>query len=205
MAKRRLLKFFLTLMVVFFAVGLLAAVAGWLLVLREPSVPDHSTLILRIGGALSETPPNDVIGQVSGGARARTVRGFVDVLRRAKSDSRIDSVLVVLTPVDSPFWGKVQEIRDAILDFRTSGKRVNAYLEAGAEREYYLATAADRIFLLPAGGLDVQGLASYTAFFRGTLDKVGVQADIEHIGQYKTAPNQFTERGFTPAHREMAE
>ena len=50
-----------------------------------------------------------------------------------------------------------------------------------------------------------RGWAWYTAFLRGTLDKVGVQADIEHIGQYKTAPNQFTERGFTPAHREMTE
>ena len=106
MAKRRLLKFFFTLIAVFFGLGLLAAVAGWMLVVRGPSVPDHSTLVLRIGGALTETPPNDVIGQVAGGARVRTVRSFVDGLRRAKSDSRIDSVLLVLTPVDSPFWGE---------------------------------------------------------------------------------------------------
>jgi protease-4 len=204
-AKRRLLKFFLVLTAVFFVVGLLAIVTGWMLVMRGPSVADHSTLVLRIGGNLVEAPPNDVFGQVTGGARAQTVRGYVEALQRAKSDSRIDSVLVVPTHFDSPYWGKVQEIRDAILDFRKSGKPVNAFLEYGGDREYYLATAAERIFMVPTSALDVKGLAAYEVFLRGTLDKIGAQADFEHIGDYKTAPNQLTERGFTPPHREMSE
>ena len=205
MAKSRLFKFFLSFVVLCFVVGIMAMIGAWLVVRRGPSVPDHSTLVLRIGGELVETPPNDVLGQVTGGARAQTVRSYVDALRRAKTDPRIDSVLLIPTPIQSPFWGKVQEIRDAVIDFRKSGKPISAYLEYGGEREYYLASAAEKIYLIPTGSLDVAGLATYEMFLKGTLDKLGAQADFEKIGDYKTAPNQLTQTTFTPAHREMTE
>ena len=205
MAKRRLFKFFLSLVILSFVLGVLAIVGAWMVMSRGPSVPDHSTLILRIGGELVETPPNDVLGQVTGGSRAQTVRGYVDALRRAKSDPRIDSVLIIPTPFQSPYWGKVQEIRDAVLDFRKSGKRISAYLEYAGEREYYLATAAEKIYLVPTSSLDVTGIATYELFLKGTLDKVGAQADFEKIGDYKTAPNQLTQTTFTAPHREMTE
>jgi protease-4 len=205
MAMPRLFKFLLLFIPIFFLVGLLAIIAAWTLVLRGPGIPDDSTLILRIGGELVETPPNDVIGQVTGGARAQTVRSYVDALRRAKNDPRIASVLIVPSHFESPFWGKVQEIRDAVLDFRKSGKRISAYLEHGGDREYYLATAADRIYLLPTSSIDVTGVATYEVFLKGTLDKIGAQADFEKIGDYKTAPNQLTQTTFTPPHRQMSE
>ena len=168
-------------------------------------MPNHATLILRMGGELIEMPPNDVLSQVTGGSRGQTVRGYVDALRRAKSDPRIESVLIVATPFESPYWGKVQELRDAILDFRKYGKRISAYLEHGGDREYYLATAADRIYLLPSSGVDLKGVATYEVFLKGTLDKIGASADFEKIGAYKTAPNQLTQTTHTPAHREMTE
>jgi protease-4 len=205
MAMRRVFKFLLGLVVLCFIVGVLAIFGAWMVVLRGPSIPDHSTLVLRIGGDLVETPPNDVLGQITGGVRAQTVRGYVEALRRAKTDPRIDSVLIVPTPIQSPFWGKVQELRDAVTDFRSSGKRVSAYLEYAGEREYYLATAADRIYLVPSSSLDVAGLSTYEVFLKGTLDKIGAQADFEKIGDYKTAPNQLMQTTFTPAHREMTE
>ena len=136
MAQRRLFKFFLGLVILFVLVGMLAVIGAWMVAVRGPSIPDHSTLVLRIGGELVESPPDDVLGQITGGARVETVRGYVDALRRAKTDPRIDSVLIVPTPIQSPFWGKVQEIRDAVIDFRSSGKRVSAYLEYAGEREY---------------------------------------------------------------------
>ena len=205
MAKRRLFKFFISLVVLFVVVSVLAVIGAWIMVLRGPAVPAHSTLILRIGGELVETAPNDVLGQVTGGARAETVRSYIDALRRAKDDPRIESVLVVPTPFESPFWGKVQEIRDAVIDFKKSGKRISAYLEYAGEREYYLASAADRIYLLPTSSVDVTGVATYEVFLKGTLDKIGTQADFEKIGDYKTAANQLTQTTFTPAHREMTE
>ena len=103
----------------------------------------------------------------------------------------------------TPYWAKIQELRDAVLDFRQSGKPIYAYLEYAGDRDYYLASAADKVFLMPSSPLDLTGVATYQLFLRGTLDKVGVYPDLHHVGQYKTAVNTFTEKGYTPAHKEM--
>jgi protease-4 len=129
----------------------------------------------------------------------------VQNLRKAKRDPRIKSVLLMPGSLDSPYWAKVQELRDAVLDFRQSGKQVTAFLEFGGDREYYLASAADRVFLLPSSSLDLTGVASYEVFLRGTFDKLGAYPDFLQIGEYKTAVNQLTQKTFTPAHREMTE
>jgi len=176
----------------------------YLLVGREPPVAGNSTLVLKVGGDLAEIAPTDVVSYVRG-VKAPTVRTIVDSLRKAKVDSRIHAVLLKPTGFESPFWAKVQEIRDAVLDYRKSGKPIYAYLEYGGDREYYLATAADRIYLMPSSPLDLTGVASYELFLRGTLDKIGAVPDLHHIGDYKTATNTFTEKGFTPAHKEMDE
>jgi protease IV len=203
MAKRRFVILFTVLGVVFFV-----AIAGlsllYVLFGRAPSVPSNATLVLRIGGDLPEIAPSDVVGYLRGG-RTATVRSIVDDLRKAKVDSRIHSLLIKPTGFGSPYWGKVQEIREAILDFKKSGKPVDAYLEYGGDREYYLATAADKVYLMPSTSLDLTGVATYELFLRGTLDKIGAYPDLHHIGDYKTATNTFTEKGYTPAHKEMDE
>jgi protease-4 len=178
--------------------------ALYLLIGGEPAVPANATLTLRVGGDIAETLPDDVFGYLSG-VRVTTLRGVVDNLRKAKVDGRISAVLLKPTGFSTPYWGKVQEVRDAILDFRKSGKRLYAYLEYGTDRDYYLASAADRVFLMPSSHLDLTGIASYELFLRGTLDKIGVVPDLHHIGEYKTASNTFTERDFTPAHKEMSD
>jgi len=174
----------------------------YLLFGREPAVPSNATLVLRVGGNLAELAPADVVGYLRG-SRTPTVRGIVDNLRKAKTDARIRGVLLKPTGFESPFWGKVQEIRDAVLDFKKSGKPIFAYLEYGGDREYYLATAADKVFLMPSAPLDLTGVATYELFLRGTLDKIGAVPDLHRIGDYKTAVNTFTEKGYTAAHKEM--
>src|SRR5258708_22775254 len=83
----------------------------------EPIVQSSSTLVLRIGGSLTEIAPADVVGYLRG-VKMPTVRAVVDNLRKAKVDSRVKAVLLKPTGFESPFWGKVQEVRDAVLDFR---------------------------------------------------------------------------------------
>jgi protease-4 len=165
-------------------------------------VPTDATLVMRVGGELTEVAPDDVVGYLRGG-RTPSVRAFVESLRKAKVDSRIRAVLVKPTGFESPYWGKVQEVRDAMLDFKQSGKPLYAYLEYGGDREYYLATAADKIYLMPSTSLDLTGVATYALFLRGTLDKIGAYPDLHRIGDYKTAVNAFTETGYTAAHKEM--
>ena len=192
----------------FIGLAVLVSMAGitfmYFAVSRAPAVPSSATLVLRPGGDLQEIVPDDVVGQVFG-REVDTVRGFVDNLQKAKRDSRIKTVLLMPSGLQLPYWAKVQELRDAIVEFRKSGKRVVAFLEYGGDREYYLASAADKVYLLPSSPLDLSGVASYEVFLRGAFDKVGAYPDFVHIGDYKSAANQLTEKGFTPAHREMTE
>ncbi len=200
--KRRTFAIIFTVIGVVFFLTIGGFVALFLLFGRSPVIPSHARLTLRIGGDLAEMTPGDVVSYLSGG-RTPTVRGIVDNLRKAGVDERVHSVLLRPTGLTTPYWGKVQEIRDAVMDFKKSGKPVYAYLEYGGDRDYYLASVADKVFLMPSSPLDVTGVATYELFLRGTLDKIGVVADLHHIGDYKTASNTFTEKGFTAAHREM--
>jgi len=188
------------------AVAVFISVAGfgllYFMVSREPSVPRQATLILSVGGDLEETAPENVVSYLSR-SRPPTVRSIVDSLKKAKADPRISAVLLKPTGFTTPFWAKIQELRQAIVDFRESGKPVYAYLEYASDRDYYLASAADKVFLMPASPLDLKGIATYQLFLRGTLDMIGVFPDMHHIGDYKTAVNTFTEKGYTPAHKEM--
>jgi protease IV len=201
---RRGLAIVFTLIGFAFVVSILGFIALYFLVGREPSVPTNAILTLRIGGDLAEVAPADVFGFLRG-ARTPTVRSIVDDLRKAKVDQRIGAVYLKPTGLTSPYWGKIEEIRDAMLDFRTSGKPLYAYLEYAGDRDYFLASAADKVFLMPSTPLDLKGVVTYELFLRGSLDKLGVYADMHHIGDYKTAPNSFTEKTFTKAHKEMDE
>src|SRR5205085_4856667 len=100
-------------------------------------------------------------------------------------------------------WAKADEIRDAIADFRTSGKPIYAYMEYGTNKEYYIATACERIYVAPIGDLFIVGLAADVMSLRGSLDKLGVYPDFEHVGRYKSAPEQYTNKQMSPEHREV--
>ena len=190
---------FITLAVAVSAAGLVATAV---LMGRPTRVEGNSTLVLRLGGDLREIEPGGLVGSFF--EPPPTVRTVVESLRKARVDRRITSVVIRPTGTAS-LWGKVQEVRDAIVDFKTSRKPIIAYLEYGGEQEFYLASACDKVFLMPTASLDLTGIASYELFLRGTLDKIGAYPDAMHIGDYKTASNQMTEHTFTPAHREMAE
>jgi protease-4 len=194
-----LVVFFITMAVAVSAAGLIATAV---FVGRPARVEGNSTLLLRVGGDLQEVEPGGLFGPFL--EPPPTVRSIVESLRKAKVDRRITSVVIRPTGA-AALWGKVQEVRDAILDFKSSKKPIVAYLEYGGEQEFYLASACDKVFLMPTASLDLTGIASYELFLRGTLDKIGAYPDALHIGEYKTASNQLTERTFTPAHREMAE
>jgi protease-4 len=189
----------ISLAVVVSAAGLLAI---GLLSRPVVSVPSSSALSLRVAAPYSEIDPSDLVQQLL--ETPPTLRSTIDLVRRAKADARI-KVLIVRPSGAGALWAQVQELRAAIEDFKASGKPVIAYLEAPTTAEYYVATAATRIVMMPAGQLDLSGVAFYEMFFRGALDKMGIVPDLLHIGDYKSASNTFTEKGFTPAHREMTQ
>ena len=199
---RRAVRFILTLFMAAVIVSSLTMMVVYFLLSRGPSVPRNATLVLRVPSVLTEVNAGGLLGQVFGAPP--TLRSVVDNLHKAAVDDRVSRVILVPSGGQA-LWGKIQEVRDAVMAFKRSGKSVVAYLEYGGDQQYYLATAADRIFLMPTSPLDLMGVASYELFLRGTFDLIGVYPDFLHAGDYKTAGNLFTEETFTQPHREMSE
>src|ERR1041384_4171889 len=166
----------------------------------EPSIRDNSVLTLRVAGSLPDYSPDDPFKKWFGGPD-QSLTGLVMSFKKAKVDKRIKAILLDVN-LSGVGWGKAEEIRDAITDFRQSGKPVYAYVEFGLNKEYYIATACDKIIVPPPGELFINGLAADVMFFRGSLDKLGIYPDIYQIGKYKSAGDMFTQKQMTDAHRE---
>ena len=190
---------------------LLAAAGTFFLVVMDiggtaVDMPARGYLEIPLSGAVSEVAAPDSLSSFLLGAKPLAMHDLWINLRKAKVDGRIQTVLLRLGLVQCD-WAKANEMREAILDFRRSGKKVYAVIEEAPDfdLEYFVATACDRIILHPLGWLGINGLGGYVPFLKGALDKLGVRAEFEHVEEYKTAANMFTEKGFTPAHREEME
>jgi protease-4 len=166
----------------------------------EPYIRDNSVLALRVAGSLPDYSPDDPFKKFFGGPD-QSLTGLVMQFKKAKADNRIKAILLDIN-MSGVGWGKAEELRDAIIDFRSSGKPVYAYIEFGLNKEYYIATACDKIVVPPPGELFINGLAADVMFFRGSLDKLGIYPDIFQIGKYKSVGNTFTQKEMTDAHRE---
>jgi len=173
---------------------------------RPAAIPVRGYLEVPLAGPVSEIAPPDALVSFLLGTRPLALHDLWSNLRKAKVDDRIQAVVLRLGLLQCD-WAKANAIRDAVLDFRRSGKKVYALIEEAPDfdMEYYIATGCDRIILHPLGWLGVNGLGGYVPFLKGALDKLGVKAEFEHVEEYKTAANVFTEKGFTPAHREEME
>jgi protease-4 len=167
----------------------------------EPSIENNSVLALRVAGSLPDYVPNDPLRKLFGNTD-QSLSNLILQFKKAKADDRIKVIILDIT-MSGAGWGKSEEIRDAIADFRSSGKPVYAYMEYATDREYYLASACDKIYLAPPGELFINGLAADVMFFRGSLDKLGIYPDMVQIGKYKTAVETFTRKDMSDANREF--
>src|SRR5437588_6046745 len=168
---------------------------------QRPSIRDNSVLEVRVSGPLPDYVPDDPFRR-SFGAPPQSLSSRLTQFRKAKTDKRISAVMLDIDMSEAG-WAKSEEIRDAIADFRASGKPVFAYMETGLNKDYYIATACNKIFVPPPGELFTIGLAADVMFFRGSLDKLGIYPDLYQIGKYKSAADMFTQKEMTPAHREF--
>src|SRR5580765_7349976 len=167
---------------------------------KRPSIQNNSVLALKISGAMPDYVPDDPFRRLFG-AQPQDLKTFLAQFRKAKVDKRISAVMLDID-MSEIGWAKAEEIRSAIEDFRTSSKPVYAYMETGLNKDYYIATACDKIYVPPPGELFTIGLAADVMFFRGTLDKLGVYPDMYQIGKYKSAGDTFTQKQMTEAHKE---
>eukprot|EP00879_Flechtneria_rotunda_P016300 GHRR01017055.1.p1 GENE.GHRR01017055.1~~GHRR01017055.1.p1 ORF type:complete len:674 (+),score=260.41 GHRR01017055.1:690-2711(+) len=125
-----------------------------------------------------------------------------DALEKAAVDPRIKGIAVELSPL-AIGWAKVQEIRRYIKLFRDSGKFTVCYMKVAGEKEYYLSTAFEEVYLAPSATLRLQGFSVAGTFLRGVLDKVGVEPQVQRIGEYKSAGDQLLRRDMSEAQKEQ--
>ena len=191
------------------------------------SVNDNSSFDLRFGinfrqfgfGMYNRFDENqryrEGIGYISLSQALHTTRhirrnAFLDVqmgeiertLKVAKRDREVAGALIKIGGSRYGI-GRLQEIRDAILDFKASGKKVIGYMTNCSTGNYLLASVCDRVVLHPSGEVRLVGVRSETSFYKGILDKLGIQANLEHIGKYKSASDVFTREEMSNAHREV--
>jgi len=169
-------------------------------------VPDETVLFLDLEQPIVESVQDDLLSEIMGDERL-VLRDLVDAIDRAAGDQRVKG-LVARVGAGEHGFGMTQEIRQAILRFRESGKPAMAFAETMGElqpanQDYYLATAFDRIFLQESGAVGLVGLAAETPFARDTLEKLDIEPRLSARGDYKTVTNTLTERAFTDAHREV--
>jgi protease-4 len=199
-------KIFLWVAGLLVALALVVVVSAALLLVvfadDEPDIRDNSVLVLKVEGALPDYVPEDPFASRFLGRDDRSLTRLLSNIKKAKADKRIGAILLELD-MTMMGWGKADEIRDTIADFRSSGKPVYAYMEYGTNKEYYLATACDRIYVAPIGDLFIVGLAADVMSLGGSLDKLGVKPDFYQIGKYKTAPEQYTRKEMSEASREV--
>jgi len=168
-------------------------------------VAKNSVLVVELSGPIAEQKPQGIFAQLFGG-RVTVLHDVTDAIDAAREDGKIAGLVVKITTPDAG-WAKLQEIRAHLLAFRKSNKPSVCYLHSDLvmNRQYYLATACDQVWIVPTAPLGITGLMTQSLFFRGTLDKLHIYPDMYGIDEYKTARNQYTEKKFTPWHREMSE
>jgi protease-4 len=164
---------------------------------RKVNVASNSTLILHLEGDLPEQSPVEIPIPFLEQRQPMTIVDTWQLLHRAATDSRIKAIVLEPRGLEVG-WAKLQELRDDIVAFKKSGKPVYAFLRGAGSHEYFIASAADRIFMTPEDELDVKGLRAQLLFVKGTLDKLGVDMQFEHVGKYKDAPDMFTKTAPTP-------
>jgi protease IV len=164
-------------------------------------------LELDLTDGIADGPPQDPVAALLTIRRTR-LPDLLDGLKRAASDDRVRA-LVVKVGGSRIGLAKVQELRDAVLDFRQSGKLAVAWSESFGDFvrgnvPYYLATGFDRIYLQPSGTLGLTGVAVEQVFLHGALERLGIDFQSAKRYEYKSAADQLTETGFSPPAREAA-
>ena len=123
-------------------------------------------------------------------------------IKSAKTDPEVRGLfLTIRNPAIG--WGRLSDFRETLKDFRRSGKPVVAYLGASpGNGAYFLASAADKIYMLPVDALYLTGLRAEVTFYKGAMDKLGIEAEMERSGKYKSYPEVFTDTTMSPEFRE---
>ncbi len=158
-------------------------------------VPEGSALLVRPSGILVERVSNKMPWDLLGGGDEQIETSLpqtIEALRAAVKDTRIKLVALETDALEGAGLGQLQELRTALSDLRAAGKPVYAWGRHFSQAQYFLASAADQVFMAPDGFVLVRGLSRYNTYFKGALDTLGVKMHVFRAGQYKSFAEPYT-------------
>jgi len=176
----------------FLGIIIFAGVIGAASSKKQTTVAKNSVLKLDINEPIRERSSENPFAAFSGSGDAN-VLGLIEIkeaLKKAKDDDNIKGVYIDAQNPQAG-WATLEEIRNALIDFKTSKKFVYSYAEVMTEKAYYIASVADKVYLNPAGDLEWNGIAAELTFFKGTLEKLGLRPEIFRVGTFKSAVEPF--------------
>ena len=174
---------------------------------EKQSVSDNSILRIELTGTVVDrSTPNNPLNQLLGRSEASSqgLDVLIDAIKTAKSDKRIKGIYIEGGTMSSDF-ATLQELRGALVDFKSSGKFIVSYADSYTQGAYYIASVGDRVLINPSGLLDWHGIAMQPMFWTGLMEKVGVKAQVFKVGTYKSAVEPFILKEMSPANREQVE
>ena len=186
--------------VIFFIVGLFALVKGPFSE-KPVDIKPGSVVELRVRGDLGENLQTAPLNLLGGETQSATFLELLNGIQQAAGDDRIRGLYYRSGDLVCGM-AKAVEIRDALIDFKESGKFFHAYLDFGGELDYLFASAADSIFMPTEGMLELNGFAIEDIFWKESLDKIGVQFYVEQFEEFKSAGEAYSRTGFSAPARQ---
>lgn len=184
-------------------VVLLAAFAALFAMKMNSStkIEDGSWLHIDLYGQITEyDPPGGVLGEVTGGG-GLTLQQILENLEKAEVDDRIEGVILQLSASHGAGMGKLEEIRNAVMRVRESGKKVHGFADSMDAHTYYLAAVCDQVIMPPSGYITFMGFGKTSLHVRGLLEKVGINPEVHAIRHYKAAAQMISRTDLTPEAR----
>lgn len=167
-------------------------------------VSDNSVMVLNMSGMLDERSESSFMDELNGGT-VGTI-GLDDVLEaigKAKDNDKIKGIYIEAGMLSADSYASLATIRNALLDFKKSGKWIVAYGDVYTQGTYYVASVADKVFLNPSGQIDWHGISSQPVFLKDLMAKFGVKMQLAKVGTYKSAPEMYTADKMSDANREQ--
>lgn len=178
-----------SVIIVFIIIGVISsAISGN----KEVEVKANSILHLKLDGPVIEREPKNEFAKLTGFSEEKKMGldAIVESIRKAKTDPEIKGIFIETQDIDAGM-ASVEEIRNALIDFKQSKKFIYAYGEAFTQKGYYLSSVADQVFINPQGGLDFKGLGAQIMFFKKMLEKLDIKVQIFRHGKFKSAVEPF--------------
>jgi protease-4 len=194
----------MTIVVFLIFMGIIAASTSK----EAPVVKENTLLVAKFNKQINDRADNNPLSKLMSGSFAfNDVMGLNQIFKdldKAKADDNIHGIFLRLSNVPAGM-ATLQEVREALLDFKSSGKFIYAYADIFTQKSYYLATVADSIFMTPEGMFMFTGLSAEATFYKNALDKIGVEMQVVKHGSYKSAAESYTRDNLSDENREQIE